>query len=66
MIEKVLKIRKAPTTSATPANVSSAVEKKPRPSWICSAERRAWSAPVMLSYLEGIAAAMRSRSPTVP
>src|SRR6266704_4570264 len=62
MIEKVLKIRKAPTNSATPANASSAVEKKPRPSWISLAERCAWSAPVMLSYLPGTAPATRSRS----
>jgi hypothetical protein len=62
MIEKVLKIRNAPTNSATPANASSAVEKKPRPFWISLEERCAWSAPVMLSYLEGTAAAMRSRS----
>ena len=49
VIENVLKIRKAPTKTAIPANTSSAVLRKPNPSWMSLASSVAVSAPVRTS-----------------
>ena len=46
VIEKVLKIRKAPTNTAIPAKTSSAVLRKPNPSWMSPASSAAAWAPV--------------------
>ena len=49
VIEKVLKIRKAPTKSATKAKTSSAIRRKPRSSRIWSEFRSAFSSAVSTS-----------------
>ena len=59
VIEKVLKIRKAPTKSATKAKTSRIVVRKPRLSRISSEERSAFSSPVSTRTEAGISAAIR-------
>ena len=49
VIENVLKIRKAPTKTATPAKTRRAVERKPKPSWMSPASSAAVCSPVRTS-----------------
>ena len=62
MIEKVLKIRKAPTKTEIPANASSTVVKKENPSLMSALCWAASSAPVFASIGPGSSALMRSES----
>ncbi len=62
VIEKVLKMRKAPTKRATKAKTSSAVRRKPRLSRILSEDRLAFSSAVSTRAEGGIASATRCLS----
>ena len=62
VIEKVLKIWKAPTNSETPANTSRAMRRKPRSEAMSSDWRSAASSPVSTTRPGGVISATRSRS----
>ena len=62
VIEKVLKIRKAPTKTEMPAKISSAVVRKPKPSLMSADCWAASSAPVFDSTFGGRTAAIRVES----
>ncbi len=62
VIEKVLKIRKAPTNTEIPAKTRSTVVRNPNPSLMSADCCAASSAPVVASTSAGSSAAMRSAS----